>query len=81
MLNGLQILDLLRETENKMLHLHKAIDRVSNEPDFRESVSVLTEVVRDYQMQLDKMKHALRNVEITNQHQQHGNQEHQNTQH
>jgi hypothetical protein len=64
MVNGLQLLDLLRETENKMMHLHKAIDRVSNEPDFRESVSVLTEVIRDYQMQLDKMKRALGNVEF-----------------
>jgi hypothetical protein len=66
MVNGLQLLDLLRETENKMMHLHKAIDRVSNEPDFRESVSVLTEVIRDYQLQLDKMKRALGNVEFNN---------------
>jgi hypothetical protein len=66
--NGLQLLDLLRETENKMLHLHRAIDRVSSEPDFKESVSVLTVVVRDYQLQLDKMKQALGKIEInTNQ--------------
>lgn len=64
MVNGLQLLDLLRETENKMLHLHRAIDRVSSEPDFKESVSVLTVVVRDYQMQLDKMKQALGKIEI-----------------
>jgi len=62
--NGLQLLDLLRETENKMLHLHRAIDRVSSEPDFKESVSVLTVVVRDYQLQLDKMKQALGKIEI-----------------
>ncbi|MEJ8544757.1 hypothetical protein [Brevibacillus borstelensis] len=79
MLNGLQLLDLLRETENKMLHLHRAIDRISSEPDFKETVSVLTVVVRDYQMQLDKMKHALRNIEI-NQQQNHAVQ-HENTQH
>jgi hypothetical protein len=66
--NGLQLLDLLRETENKMLHLHRAIDRITNEPDFKESVSVLTEVVRDYQMQLDKMKQALGKIEIGQQH-------------
>ncbi|MGG1659765.1 hypothetical protein [Brevibacillus sp. NRS-1366] len=64
MVNGLQLLDLLRETENKMLHLHRAIDRVSSEPDFKESVSVLTVVVRDYQLQLDKMKQALGKIEI-----------------
>lgn len=79
MVNGLQLLDLLRETENKMLHLHRAIDRVSSEPDFKETVSVLTVVVRDYQMQLDKMKHALRNIEIS--HQQNQNGQHENTQH
>lgn len=68
MVNGLQLLDLLRETENKMLHLHRAIDKVSSEPDFKETVSVLTVVVRDYQLQLDKMKQALGNLEInTNQ--------------
>lgn len=64
MVNGLQLLDLLGETENKMLHLHRAIDRVSSEPDFKESVSVLTVVVRDYQLQLDKMKQALGKIEI-----------------
>ncbi|MFD2371676.1 hypothetical protein ACFSO0_17275 [Brevibacillus sp. GCM10020057] len=64
MVNGLQLLDLLRETENKMLHLHRAIDKVSSEPDFKETVSVLTVVVRDYQLQLDKMKQALGNLEI-----------------
>lgn len=72
-MNGLQLLDILRETENKMLHLHRAIDRVSSEPDFKESVSVLTEVIRDYQMQLDKVKGALGRIEIgaNNNQQQH----------
>ncbi|USG63407.1 hypothetical protein NDK47_14590 [Brevibacillus ruminantium] len=77
MLNGMQLLDLMRETENKMLHLHKAIDRVSTEPEFKESVSVLTEVVQDYQGQLDKMKHALRNVEVGQQ--QHAQSQQNNT--
>ncbi len=78
MVNGLQLLDLLRETENKMLHLHRAIDRVSSEPDFKESVSVLTVVVRDYQLQLDKMKQALGKIEIGGQQQQqaHNNEIH-----
>jgi uncharacterized membrane protein YfbV (UPF0208 family) len=68
--NGLQLVDFLRETENKMLHLHKAIDRVSNEPDFKESVSVLNEVIKDYQVQIDKVKQALGNVTIGNPNQQ-----------
>lgn len=74
MVNGLQLLDLLRETENKMLHLHRAIDRVSSEPDFKESVSVLTVVVRDYQLQLDKMKQALGKIEIGQNQQQQSSQ-------
>ncbi|GED66792.1 hypothetical protein BRE01_04940 [Brevibacillus reuszeri] len=79
MVNGLQLLDLLRETENKMLHLHRAIDRVSSEPDFKESVSVLTVVVRDYQLQLDKMKQALGKIEIGANQQQISQQTSQNT--
>lgn len=79
-MNGLQLLDRLRETENKMMHLHRAIDKVSNEPDFKESVSVLTVVVRDYQQQLDKMKEALGSMEIplnhNNQQQGHSQQSH-----
>jgi len=74
--NGLQLVDLLRETENKMLHLHKAIDKVSTEPEFKESVSVLTEVVRDYQQQMDKVKSALSNIQVgNNQHQDHQHQQ------
>lgn len=63
----MQLVDFMRETENKMLHLHKAIDKVSTEPDFRESVSVLTEVIKDYQMQLEKVKTALNNVHFNQQ--------------
>ncbi|MCM3077793.1 MULTISPECIES: hypothetical protein [Brevibacillus] len=63
-----------------MMHLHRAIDKVSNEPDFKESVSVLTVVVRDYQQQLDKMKEALGSMEIplnhNNQHQGQSQQSH-----
>lgn len=82
-MNGLQLLDRIRETENKMMHLHRAIDKVGNEPDFKESVSVLTVVVRDYQQQLDKMKEALGSMEIPlnpQNHQQGQSQHNQQTQ-
>jgi hypothetical protein len=65
----MQLVDILRETENKLTHLHKAIDRVSNDPDFKESVSVLTEVIKDYQVQIEKVKSALGNVQVGNHHQ------------
>lgn len=78
-MNGMQLVDILRETENKMRHLHKAIDRVSTEPDFKESVGVLTEIIQDYQEQVDKVKSALGNVEIGhNQHQQFENNNNNN---
>lgn len=64
-MNGLQLLDKIKETENKMLHLHKAIDKVSDEPDFTESVSVLNVVVKDYHQQLEKMKQALEKMEFS----------------
>jgi len=64
-MNGLQLLDKIKETENKMLHLHKAIDKISDEPDFKESVSVLNTVVKDYQQQLEKMKQMLQKTEFT----------------
>ena len=64
-MNGLQLLDKIKETENKMLHLHKAIDKVSDEPDFKESVTVLNVVVKDYQQQLEKMKQMLQKTEFT----------------
>lgn len=63
-MNGLQLLDKIRETENKMMHLHKAIDKISDEPEFTESVSVLNVVVKDYQQQLEKMKHALERMDV-----------------
>lgn|GEM_PF-569736 len=68
-MNGLQLVEFLRETENKMTHLHKAIDRMSSEPDYEESISVLNEIIKDYQGQIDKAKEALSNVQIGNQQQ------------
>lgn len=70
----MQLVDILRETENKMYHLHKAIDKVSGEPDFKESIAVLTEIIQDYQGQIDKVKSTLGSLEIgSNQHQGNGN--------
>lgn len=64
----MQLVDFLRETENKMRHLHKTIDRVSTEPEFKESISVLSEVIKDYQQQMDKVKSTLSNLQVgTNQ--------------
>ncbi|WP_400163691.1 hypothetical protein ACAF76_011505 [Brevibacillus sp. TJ4] len=81
-MNGLQLMDKIKETENKMMHLHKAIDKISNEPEFTESVSVLNLVVKDYQQQLEKMKEVLEkmNVSFGQQHQHHQQQQDRQTQ-
>ena len=77
----MQLVDFLRETENKMLHLHKAIDRVSTEPDFKESVGVLSEVIKDYQQQIDKVKTTLSNMQIGINQQNYQNNHQRNGQH
>ncbi|QDX95254.1 hypothetical protein EEL30_24905 [Brevibacillus laterosporus] len=73
-MNGMQLVEFLRETENKMIHIHRAIDHISNEPTLKESVAVLTEVITDYQSQTDKVKSTLRHMEINS---NHGKQQHE----
>ncbi|OAJ75605.1 hypothetical protein AYJ08_21570 [Brevibacillus sp. SKDU10] len=63
-MNGMELVEFLRETENKMMHIHRAIDHISNEPTLKESVAVLTEVITDYQSQTDKVKSTLRHMEV-----------------
>ncbi|PCN45535.1 hypothetical protein B9C88_02345 [Brevibacillus laterosporus] len=63
-MNGMELVEFLRETENKMMHIHRAIDHISNEPTLKESVAVLTEVITDYQSQTDKVKSTLRHMDV-----------------
>nr|WP_239565160.1 hypothetical protein [Brevibacillus fulvus] len=60
----MELVDLLKVTENKVSHLHKTIDHISTEPDFKESVAVLTEIIQDYQTEIDKVKHTLESVQF-----------------
>ncbi|MGZ0049538.1 hypothetical protein [Brevibacillus gelatini] len=63
-MNGMDWVEFIRKTEDKMYHLHRAIDGICNEPDYKESVSALTEVVRDYKALVEKAKEELRNVDF-----------------
>lgn len=70
-MNGMDWVEFIRKTEDKMYHLHRAIDGIINEPDYKESVSALTEVVRDYQVLVEKAKDELRTVDLHRRHRDH----------
>ncbi|ATO48208.1 hypothetical protein P4V86_10245 [Brevibacillus laterosporus] len=74
-MNGMELVEFLRETENKMMHIHRAIDHISNEPTLKESVAVLTEVITDYQSQTDKVKSTLRHMEVNSHQGKHQNED------
>ncbi|WP_103110431.1 hypothetical protein [Brevibacillus reuszeri] len=67
-MNGMDWVEFIRKTEDKMYHLHRAIDGICNEPDYKESVSALTEVIRDYQLLVEKAKNELRDVDVHRNH-------------
>jgi hypothetical protein len=67
-MNGMDWVEFIRKTEDKMFHLHRAIDGICNEPEYKESVSALTEVVRDYQVLVEKAKDELRSVDLRRDH-------------
>ncbi|QRG65128.1 hypothetical protein [Brevibacillus choshinensis] len=67
-MNGMDWVEFIRKTEDKMFHLHRAIDGIVNESEYKESVAALTEVVRDYQVLVDKAKDELRSVSFNREH-------------
>jgi hypothetical protein len=62
--NGMDWVEFLRQTEDKMAHLHKAMDEISLKPEYAETVSAMTEVLRDYQLLLEKARQELNESEI-----------------
>ncbi|MET3288559.1 hypothetical protein EDM56_03435 [Brevibacillus fluminis] len=69
-MNGMQLVEFLRTTEDKIMHIHRAIDHISSNDELKESVAVLTEVIKDYQIQTEKVKGKLQSIEVGDQHQQ-----------
>ena len=57
-------MDFIRRTEDKMFHLHRVTDSIRNKPEYQESVTVLNEVLRDYQTLVEKAKDELRDVSM-----------------
>jgi len=70
-MNGMDWVEFIRKTEDKMFHLHRAIDGICNESEYKESVAALTEVVRDYQVLVEKAKDELRAVDLRRREQEH----------
>ncbi|MGO0061658.1 hypothetical protein ACTID9_16820 [Brevibacillus fluminis] len=68
-MNGMQLVEFLRTTEDKIMHIHRAIDHISSNDELKESVAVLTEVIKDYQIQTEKVKGKLQSIEVGDQHQ------------
>jgi hypothetical protein len=68
-MNGMQLVEFLRTTEDKIMHIHRAIDHISSNDELKESVAVLTEVIKDYQIQTEKVKSKLQSIEIDQQQQ------------
>ena len=63
-MNGMDWVEFIRKTEDKMYHLHRAIDGICNDPDYKESITTLTEVVRDYQVLVERAKGELRGIDL-----------------
>lgn len=63
-MNGMDWVEFIRRTEEKMFHLHRAIDGICNETEYKESVTALTEVLRDYQLLVEKAKEELRTADL-----------------
>lgn len=79
-MNGMDWVEFIRRTEDKMFHIHRAIDGLCNELEYKESVSALTEVLRDYQLLIERAKDELRATDVHHDHhrdrEHHGYREH-----
>lgn len=61
-MNGMEWMDFIRHTEDKLFHLHRVMDGIIHDPEYQESVTALTEVVKDYQTLVEQAKEELRDV-------------------
>jgi hypothetical protein len=68
--DGMNWVEFIRKTEDKMRHIHIAMDEICLNPELAESVAVLTEVLRDYQMLLNKAREKLHEAELTSRHEE-----------
>lgn len=64
-MNALHLADKLKEAENKIAHLRKAIDYISERQELTETVETLGRVIRDYQVECEKMKRMLSQIHVS----------------
>ncbi|UFJ41840.1 hypothetical protein LOK74_04875 [Brevibacillus humidisoli] len=65
-MNALHLADRLKEAENKIGHLRRAIDYISERQELAESIDVLGRVIKDYQVECEKMKKMLSQINVSN---------------
>ncbi|MGD8188965.1 hypothetical protein ACQCN2_03085 [Brevibacillus ginsengisoli] len=63
-MNALQLVDKLQEAEYRITHLKLIIDHLSTEPDMKESINVLSMILKDYQIHYEKTRQTLGNMEV-----------------
>lgn len=63
-MNALQLVERLNEAEYRITHLKLIIDQLSTEPDMKESVQVLVDILKDYETHFDKTRQTLGNLEV-----------------
>lgn len=63
-MNALQLVDKLQEAEYRITHLKLIIDHLSTEPDLKESIGVLANILKDYQTHYEKTRETLGNLEV-----------------
>lgn len=63
-MNALQLVEKMREVEQKMTHLKMVLDSISNDNEFQESSGVITNILKDYHSQYEKTKETLSHIQI-----------------
>ncbi|MBO8162185.1 MAG: hypothetical protein H0Z34_00530 [Brevibacillus sp.] len=63
-MNALHLADRLKEAENKIAHLRRAIDYISERQELTDSIDILNRIIKDYQVECDKMKKMLSQVNV-----------------
>ncbi len=55
-MDAMDVVTYIRRNEDKLEHLHKAIDELSLNPEHVESVTVLQEIATEYKLKIDEAR-------------------------
>ncbi|WP_126425872.1 hypothetical protein [Brevibacillus marinus] len=64
-MNALHLADKLKEAENKMIHLRRAINHLREQRELAETIETLGRIIRDYQVECEKMKKMLSQIQVS----------------